>query len=75
MRTTFKTAIFLSAGTSSNITLNCVFSSISSTTTGAAAIIIPPPTLADASTPKVSSIAVTNSDASNRVNVFNSSTI
>ena len=33
------------------------------------------PALADASTPKVSSILLTNSEASNNVNVFNSSTI
>jgi len=33
---------------------------------------MPPPAAADASTPNVSSICATNSDASNKVKVFNS---
>jgi hypothetical protein len=54
--------------------VNSVFSSTSSTS-AAAAITIVPPALAEASTPNVSSIFVTNSEASNKVKVFKSSTI
>ena len=74
--TTFKIAIFLSAGTVVKVTSNSVFSSPPASpppATGAAT-----PTLAtetDVSTPKTFSISVTNSDASKSVKVFNCSII
>jgi hypothetical protein len=49
--------------------VNSVFSSTS--TSAAAAITIVPPALAEASTLNVSSIFVTNSEASNKVKVLN----
>jgi len=68
--TILRTAIFLSAGTSSNTKLNSVFSSATSSVAPllvGAIIIIPPPTEAAALTSKVSSICFTKSAASNKV--------
>ena len=46
-----------------------------SASVGGGMVMAAAPAAADASTPNVSSIFVTNSDASNKVNVFKSSTI
>jgi len=76
LRTIFKIAIFLSAGTSVKRISKAVFSSTAST--GAAATGAKPPIVGvatDVSTPNVSSIAFTNSAASKRVKVFNCSRI
>ena len=73
---TLRTAIFLSAGKDSSTRSNSVFSSAASAPPAAAPpapgaiIIMPPPPPADASTSKVSSIALTSSDASSRVMDF-----
>ncbi|ABC99938.1 hypothetical protein CYA_1783 [Synechococcus sp. JA-3-3Ab] len=82
-RTTLRTAIFLSAGTASRMTSKAVCSSTGSgaaagagaaaAATGAAMTM--PPAGAAALTPKASSMAFTNSEASNKLNAFNSSRI
>jgi hypothetical protein len=64
-------AIFLSAGNSSRMTSNSVFSSTgSAAATAPGAATAKPPTGAAALTPKASSICLTNSAASNRLMVF-----
>jgi acyl carrier protein len=76
LRTIFRIAIFLSAGTESKITSKAVFSSAASVgaaATGAAADIVP--TDIEVSTPKTTSISFTNSAASNNVKLFNCSMI
>mmetsp|Transcript_722 Transcript_722/g.1905 ORF Transcript_722/g.1905 Transcript_722/m.1905 type:complete len:215 (+) Transcript_722:226-870(+) len=79
VRTTLRTAIFLSAGNSSRTTSNSDFSSAASAgapaAAGAAAIIIPPAGAADASTPNASSMPFTRSAASIRVSDLSSSRI
>mmetsp|Transcript_65905 Transcript_65905/g.132336 ORF Transcript_65905/g.132336 Transcript_65905/m.132336 type:complete len:212 (-) Transcript_65905:39-674(-) len=76
-RTTFRMAIFLSLGTSFSERSNSVFSAglSSSAAPPAGAAIITAPADADASTPKVSSMAFTSSEASRSVRPFSSSTM
>mmetsp|Transcript_77273 Transcript_77273/g.214867 ORF Transcript_77273/g.214867 Transcript_77273/m.214867 type:complete len:200 (-) Transcript_77273:8-607(-) len=76
-RMTFRIAIFLSFGTSFSVTSNSVFSGAfsSSSPPPDGAAITTAPAEADASTPNVSSMAFTSSEASRSVRVLSSSTM
>mmetsp|Transcript_56555 Transcript_56555/g.160517 ORF Transcript_56555/g.160517 Transcript_56555/m.160517 type:complete len:200 (-) Transcript_56555:2-601(-) len=75
VRTTFRMEIFFALGTSLSTRSNSVFSGSFSSSAAGAAAIMTAPELAEASTPNVSSIALTSSEASNSVSSLRVSTI